>query len=59
MLCHKKVGKEGHLGETLSVTLPRAKPLSPKAPTRRALGKDGAVFRCRKKGSPLGVAKRI
>ncbi len=38
MFCHKKVGKEGHLGEMLSVVLPHAKPLSPKNPTRRALG---------------------
>ena len=43
--CHKKDTKEGHLGETLSVVLPHAKPLSPKDPTRRALGRDGTWFR--------------
>ena len=33
--------------ETLSVTLPRAKPLSPENPSRHALGRDGAWYRQR------------
>ena len=43
--CHKKDTKEGPSGETLSVTLPRAKPLSPENPTGRALGGDYTLFR--------------